>query len=75
MGGYRWRRSAGSSEPALANVTVQIYDGVTLIGTDITDANGNYYFDTTNIADGSQSLGGAQKRTSTKQNIRLELKC
>lgn len=48
-------------EPALPNITVQIYDGVTLIGTDVTDGNGNYYFDTTNIADGNQSVGGAQK--------------
>ncbi|MBK8780113.1 MAG: hypothetical protein IPO25_22925 [Saprospiraceae bacterium] len=40
---------------------MEIYDMGMLIGTDVTDANGNYYFDTTNIADGNKSLGGNQK--------------
>ncbi|MBK6480870.1 MAG: DUF11 domain-containing protein [Saprospiraceae bacterium] len=48
-------------EAAIPNVTVEIYDMGMLIGTDVTDASGNYYFDTTNIADGNKSLGGNQK--------------
>ncbi|HNR08518.1 MAG TPA: SdrD B-like domain-containing protein, partial [Saprospiraceae bacterium] len=48
-------------EAPIANVTVELYDGVTLIGTDVTDVNGNYYFDTLNVADGNQSIGGNQK--------------
>ncbi|MBK9678135.1 MAG: hypothetical protein IPO69_04570 [Saprospiraceae bacterium] len=48
-------------EAAIPNVTVEIYDMGMLIGTDVTDASGNYYFDTTNIADGNKSLGRQSK--------------
>ena len=57
-------------EAPIPNVTVQIFadfdnngmpDIMMALGTDVTDANGNYFFDTTNITDGDPSAMGNQK--------------
>ncbi len=46
-----------ADEVGISNVTVELYDGNTLVGTTITDANGNWYFNETNVADGSADVG------------------
>lgn len=49
IGNRIWRDSNNNGvqdpgEPALAGVTVRLYQGSTLVGTAVTDANGEYYF-------------------------------
>ncbi len=39
-------------EPGLANVTVSLYDGVTKVGTVTTNPNGEFFFDSSNVASG-----------------------
>ncbi len=40
-------------ENGIAGVTVRLYQGSTLVGTAVTDANGEYYFVTSTVADGN----------------------
>lgn len=63
-------------ESPLAGVTVHLYQGSTLIGTAVTDANGEYYFVSSNSADPNtldnvgQVNGGIQPATSYQ--VRLD---
>ncbi len=49
-------------EPPLAGVTVQLVDNATgtVVGTATTDANGEYYFNATNVPDGDVASAGLQ---------------
>lgn len=56
IGNRVWRDSNANGvqdagEPAIANVTVRLYQGSTLIGTAVTDANGEFYFVSSTVAD------------------------
>ncbi|MGQ0541715.1 MAG: SdrD B-like domain-containing protein [Blastocatellia bacterium] len=57
-------------EPPIAGVTVRLYQGSTLIGTAVTDVNGEYYFVSSTIPDPNttdnigQVNGGIQANTS-----------
>ena len=46
-----------ANEVGIANVTVEIYDGTTLIATTTTDPTGNWYFNNANVTDGSAAAG------------------
>ncbi|MEZ5045997.1 MAG: SdrD B-like domain-containing protein [Chitinophagaceae bacterium] len=41
-----------AGEGGIAGVTVELYQGSTLVGTTTTDGNGNYYFNSTNVTGG-----------------------
>jgi hypothetical protein len=49
-----------AGETGIANVTIEIYDGATKVGTTVTDANGIYYFNNSNVPDGSATTTGTQ---------------
>lgn len=44
--------SQDAGEPGISGVTVQLYKGGVLVGTTTTDADGNYYFNSTNVTGG-----------------------
>jgi hypothetical protein len=46
-----------AGEIGIANITVELYDGTTLVGTTTTDVNGNWYFNESNVPDGSVDVG------------------
>lgn len=57
-------------EPAAAGVTVRLYQGASLVGTAVTDANGEYYFVSSTAPDGNtgdsigQVNGGIARNTA-----------
>ena len=57
-------------EPVFAGITVRLYQGSTLVGTAVTDANGEYYFVSSTVADPNtgdnigQVNGGIQYNTA-----------
>ncbi|HJZ93866.1 MAG TPA: SdrD B-like domain-containing protein [Gemmataceae bacterium] len=60
-------------EPGIANVTLQLYHGVTLVGTAITDPTGKYTFDKLNVFNGTvndPSDDGLLPNTQYKITIR-----
>jgi hypothetical protein len=75
IGNRVWRDSNSNGvqdpgEPAVAGVTVRLYRAGTLVGTAVTDANGEYYFVSSTTADGNtgdnigQVNGGIQFTTA-----------
>lgn len=81
IGNRVWRDSNGNGvqdpgEPAIAGVTVRLYQGSTLVGTAVTDANGEYYFVFSSVADPNtgdnigQVNGGIQYNTAYQ--VRLD---
>ena len=46
-----------ANETGIASVSVRLYDGATLLATTTTNASGNWYFNNTNVADGSATAG------------------
>jgi hypothetical protein len=50
------------NEGGIPDVTIQLYaaDGTTLLATTMTDSNGNWYFNKTNVTDGNTALAGNQ---------------
>jgi len=57
IGNRVWRDTNGNGvqdpgENGIAGVTVRLYQGSTRVGTAVTDANGEYYFVTSAVADG-----------------------
>ncbi len=46
-----------ADEVGIGNVRVELYDGNTLVGTTLTDATGNWYFNESNVPDGSTDAG------------------
>lgn len=82
IGNRVWRDSNANGvqdagEPVVSGATVHLYQGSTLIGTSVTDANGEYYFVSSSTADGNttdnigQINGGIQPNTNYQ--IRLDL--
>jgi uncharacterized repeat protein (TIGR01451 family) len=70
IGNYVWRDDNRNgvqdpNEPALAGVTVQLYEGAALVGTTVTSATGNYYFNNVNVA------GGLKPNTAYEARISL----
>jgi hypothetical protein len=55
-----------ANELGIPNVTIELYDGTTLVGTTTTDSKGNWYFNSVNVPDGSSAAGtqlGVQPNT------------
>lgn len=81
IGNRIWRDSNSNGvqdpgEPAISGATVRLYQGSTLVGTAVTDANGEYYFVSSSAADVNttdnigQVNGGIQRNTSYQ--VRLD---
>ena len=75
IGNYVWEDANNNglqdpSEAVLPNVTVELYDGATLVGTAVTDANGEYYFGGVSNAN---MTGGLAVKPLTNYQIRIAL--
>lgn len=88
IGNRVWNDANGNGiqdagEAGLANVTVELYsngaDGIAgnaddvLVGTATTDANGNYYFNTSNVSDGDPVTAGSQAGPQPNFNYNLRV--
>jgi hypothetical protein len=62
-------------EPPLAGVTVQLVDTATgtVVGTATTDANGEYYFNASNVPDGDVASAGAQPGIKPNTNYIIRI--
>jgi hypothetical protein len=81
IGNRVWRDTNGNGvqdpgEPGIGGVTVRLYQGATLVGTAVTDANGEYYFVAGTAADPNTSDNIGQVNGgllfSTAYTIRLD---
>ncbi len=75
IGNYVWEDTDGDGiqdpdEAVLAGVTVNLYEGATLVGTAITGANGEYYFGGSANAN---MVGGNPLKPLTAYQLRIDL--
>lgn len=79
LGNRVWRDVNGNgiqepSEVGIAGVTVRLYQGSTLVGTAVTDANGEYYFVSSSVVDPTPGDNLGQVNGGILQNTAYQIR-